>query len=111
MSFGGTTVTFVAVTKSGDPGYLGMKSTSSTQVPVAGCHFRPFSADETPPTRAATELWKITAPPDPAVLAAKPTGQVKVDGITYLIEGPIQPKHDLDGSVHHVTIMCKKQEG
>lgn len=111
MSFGATTVTFVAVTKSGEPGELGLRSKTKTGVDVEGCHFRPFSATETPPTRAATELWKITAPPDPAALAAKPTGQIKVDGITYLIEGPVQPKRDLDGRVHHVTIMCKRQVG
>lgn len=112
MMFGGQSVMFVTVTKSNDPGYLGMADqTSSSGVTVDGCHFRPLSTDEIPPTRVGTELWKCTAPPDQNVLAAKLTGLVKVDGETYLIEGPIQPKYDLDGSVHHVTIVCKKQVG
>lgn len=111
--FGTQTVTFVTVTESGDPGYLGMKTETRTETPVEGCRFRPLNADETPDgtTDISTGMWKCTAPPEAAVLAAESTGELKVDGVTYQIEGPVMPKPDMAGNLHHVTILCKKQDG
>ncbi|OBK09008.1 hypothetical protein A5746_00825 [Mycolicibacterium conceptionense] len=113
MSFGDQTVTFVTVAETGPVGYLGVKSKARTETSVAGCHFRPASSSETPDseTDVASETWKCTAPPVPAVLAAEPTGELKHNGVTYQIDGPIMPKYDLAGGVHHVTIMCKRQAG
>lgn len=113
MSFGGQSVTFVAVAESGDPGYLGLKTKTRTDTAVAGCRFRPATSAETPDgqTDVATGVWKCTAPPAAAVLAAKPGGEVKVGGVTYQIDGPIMPKYAMDGTVHHVTVMCKRQVG
>lgn len=112
-TFGGTTVTFVAVTESGDAGYLGLKTKARAETAVAGCQFQPAKSSETPDgqTDVATEVWRCTAPPVAAVLAATPGGEVKVGGVTYQIDGPIMPKHKRDGSVHHVTVMCKRQAG
>ncbi|BBU22158.1 hypothetical protein AWC32_21580 [Mycobacterium xenopi] len=113
MSFGGQTVTFVTLTDSGNPNRLGMKPQTSTEVPVAGCLFRPLSVKEVVGvnTDIATEIWKCTAPPVPAALAAKASGQLQVDGETYEIMGDPKPHPDLSGAIHHVTIMCQKQAG
>lgn len=112
MSFGEQAVEFVSVTRSGDPGYLGLQTESTTSDTIFGCHFRPVSSAETPENDAydvSTEIWKLTAPPDSTVLSTKPTDQLVYDGNTYQIVGPIQPKYDFNGTVHHVTIMAKRQ--
>ena len=121
-SFGSQTVGFVTVTESGEPGYLGLKTKTKVVVKVSGCHFRPANATEVDgQTDVATEVWKLTAPPAAAVLAAKSTGEIVYDGTDnpqlpsdlnelFRIDGRIQPKFDLD-AVHHVTVMCKRQVG
>jgi len=111
MTFGGQTVTFVAVTQSGTPGYLGLTGQTRTETAVTGCRFRPVTVAETSDgqTDIAAGMWKCTAPPVAAALAARPDGELKHAGLTYLIEGPPQPKYDLDGSVHHVTVLCRRQ--
>lgn len=113
MMLGGQTVTFVTVTESGEPGYLGIKQETPTEVVVEGCRFRPLNADETPAgqTDVASGYWKCTAPPEAAAVAALSTGELKVDGVTYEIDGPVMPKRTRSGVLHHVTILCKKQDG
>lgn len=111
MSFGGQAVAFVTVSR-GEPGYLGLGGTSRADDTVFGCHFRPASSVETPANSesdVATEIWKLTAPPTSTVLAAGPGDELSYDGNTYQILGPIMPKYDDDGTVHHVTIMAKRQ--
>lgn len=112
MSFGGQTVTFVAVSETGDPGYLGLKTKTRTETAVTGCQFQSVSVSETPDgaTDVATGVWRCVAPPVAAVLAAKPGGELKFDGVTYQIDGPIMPRYNRAG-LHHVTIMCKRQVG
>ena len=109
--FGKQTVTFVTVAL-GDRGYLGVREETRTETPVTGCRFRPLSAEEAEGmTDVSTGIWKGTIPPVAAAVNAKPSGEVKVDGVTYQIDGPVQPKRNMDGSLHHVTILCKKQDG
>lgn len=112
MSFGGQTVTFVTVTETGQPGFLGIKAKSRSEVAVSGCHFRPFKTTEVvTETDVATEIWKCTAPAEAAAIAAKSTGEVKHNGLTFQIDGQIRPKYDLGGQIEHVTIFCKRQAG
>ncbi|MCH9728385.1 MAG: hypothetical protein K0U84_01655 [Actinomycetia bacterium] len=112
-TFGGQTVTFVAVTETGDAGYLGLKTKARAGTAVEGCQFQPAKSQETPDgqTNVATEVWRCTAPPDAAVLAASPGDELTYDGDTFEVDGPILLRHKKDGSVHHVTIMCKRQAG
>ncbi|AVO21614.1 head closure [Mycobacterium phage MooMoo] len=128
MSFGGQVVAFVTITKTGEPGWGGLKEPSRTAVRVPGCHFRPANAAETPDeqTNVATEWWKLTAPAVEAVIEATAGGEIVYDGTehpeeldldsdegiaaTFQIDGPIRPKYDLD-RLHHVTVMCKRQVG
>lgn len=124
MTFGGQTVGFVTVTDTGDPGYLGVKQQNKTVETLSGCHFRPLSATETPEaeTDVTTDMWKLTAPPESAALAAKSTGQLVFDGTTtpslpdpvdetlFQQDGKIMPKYD-GGRVHHVTILYKRSNG
>lgn len=117
--FGDQTVTFVTVTETGQPGFLGVKQKSTVDVDVEGCHFRSYKSVETSgettgsvsdgQTRVATEVWKCTAPPDPAVVAAKSTGQLKYAGMTFEIEGPVQPKYDQGHQLHHFIVYAKRQ--
>lgn len=110
MSFGEQVVTFVTVTSTGQPGRGGLKEKTKTETAVSGCHMRPFTTSEIDgQTDVATEIWKCTAPPVAAALAAKPSDEVKHAGLTFQVHGPIQPKYDLDGLIEHVTVMCKRQ--
>lgn len=119
MSFGNQTVGFVSFTP-GAADRLGIKAKTPTQVDVEGCHFRVANADEVVDlTDVATQVWKLTSPPDAAALGAQVDGVIVYDGTdtpvqtedsTYqIIAGP-RPKNDLTG-IHHVTVFCKKQTG
>lgn len=128
-TFGGQTVGFVTVTETGSPGWGGLKAKVRTTTRLSGCRFRSASSTETPDTQTdvTTEVWKLTAPPEAVALAAKANGQLVYDGTahpevldldsdagkaaTFQIDGPVIPKYDMDGSVHHVTVMCKRQAG
>lgn len=115
MSLGSRTVTFVKVGKPDQPGYLGVVDRKdrprSPFPPVPGCHFRPMSATESDSTHVETGMWKCTAPPAAAAMAMQAPDELVVDGVTYLVEGAAMPKYDTDGTVDHVTIICKYQEG
>lgn len=113
VEFGGQTVVFVSVAESGAPGYLGVKAKARVETPVSGCRFRSVQVTESADgeTNTAEGQWKCTAPPVAAVLAAKSSDEVKVAGVTYQIVGPVQPKRTMDGRLHHVTVMCKRQAG
>ena len=125
MTFGGQTVAFVTVTRGDTPGYLGLAVESRTAVTVSGCRFRPMPSTEQPEgaTDVASEMWKCTAPPEAAALAAQSTGELIYDGTTtptipdaadstvFRIFGPAVPKYDRDGQIHHVTIMAKRWAG
>lgn len=122
MSFGGQTVTFVSTTGVGEPGFLGVRNHSApVEASVSGCRFRPFApargaalgsaGTELPDaaTNTAGEVWKLTAPPVPTVLNATPEGEVIYEGVRFQIIGPVQPKRDMAGVLHHVTVMCRRQ--
>lgn len=107
MSFGNQVVGFVTITETGPADALGMRTKTPNTVPVSGCRHRPLRADETPEwlTNTATQIWKTTAPPEAAAAAAKSTGELVVDDITYKIIGGAMPYTDLNGQVFKVTIL------
>lgn len=118
--FGGQELTFVTPSSSGQPGYLGLTGQAEAEISVSGCRFRPVSASEENASSeggsairstagVATGMWKATCPPVDAVLEAKPNGMVKVGEAVYTIEGPVMPRVDMYGQLHHVTVMCRKQ--
>lgn len=120
--FGGQTVTIVTVAQSGNPGRLGLKAETRTPTTLSGCRFRPMASTETPEgqTDVAGETWKLTAPPVAAALAVTSTSEIVYDGTasptqsiatTFQVVGPPMPKYDMDGAVHHVTIIGKRQAG
>ena len=111
-TFGGHTVTFVGVTTAGTPGYLGLKAESRSSATVVGCRARQLSSSETDgQPDVASEVWKFTLPPVAAALAAAATGEITYEGKTFLIDGPPAPKYNMDGTVHHVTVLAKRQDG
>lgn len=127
--FGGQTVGFVTVTNTGNPGYLGVTTEQRTAVLMHGVRFRPLSTEESAGltselkgvTTVAGELWKFTGAAEAAALAADSTGEIVYDGTNspqlddnnkgnrFRIEGFNQPKPDMYGTVHHVTIVCQRQ--
>lgn len=110
MTFGGQSVTFVTVTHAGTSGFLGVVAESRVETVVSGCRFRPAAVSEaSDAVSVASGRWRATCPPVAAALNASPGGEVKCGGVTYLIDGPPQPKYDIDGVLHHVTVMCKRQ--
>lgn len=110
MSLGGQTVGFVTVSR-GAPGYLGLGAESRSTTNVSGCRFRPFVTTETPEgeTDVATEMWKCTAPKAAFDLDIQPGDEMTYDGKTFHVVGMPAPKFNMDGSLHHVTIMAKRQ--
>lgn len=109
MTFGGQSVTVVTVSESGEPGYLGVKTKTRSEVVVSGCHFRPLSTSETVgQTDVATQLWKLTAPPVDAVLGLSAGDELVHADTTFQVDGVPLPKYDLAGQVHHVTVTCKR---
>jgi hypothetical protein len=113
MSFGGQTMTLVSVTREGEPGWGGLVPEVRTEVEVTDCRGRLLSVSETPEnlTNVSTEVWKWTVPPVPAALEAKATDELIYEGTTFKIEGRATPKYDMDGTVHHVTIVCRRADG
>lgn len=108
MSFGSQTVTFTTLVGTGVYDADGIEATTPTPVAVKGCRHRPLKAEETPVwlTNLATQIWKTTAPPEAAAVAAKSTGRLTVDGVTYEIIGGAQPFEDFT-SPFKVTILSK----
>jgi hypothetical protein len=128
--FGRQTVGFVTVTQGDEPGYLGVTTEQRSAVLMSGVRFRPFKTEELAGltselkglTNISGELWKLTAPVGAASLAAESTGEVIYDGTDtptlddddksnrFHIEGFKQPKPDMYGVTHHVTIVCQRQD-
>lgn len=94
--FGSQTVAFVTVTGTGVFDDNGFETTAPTDVPVEGCRHRPLSASEASEVLGdvGRQVWKTTAPPEAAAIAAKSTGTLKVDGKTFHIVGGTQTFED-----------------
>lgn len=117
MTFGGQTVKFVTITD-GTPDRNNIATPVRTAVTVSGCRFRPLTFKEkVDVTDIATEVWKLTAPPDPAVTSAASIDQVVYDGTDnpsdveanrFDIVGGVQPFNDFGSSVFKVTVLCQK---
>lgn len=113
MTFGAQTVMFVSLADTGSPGGLGTYPQVETLTPVKGCHHRPLTFSEAAEfdTNVATELWKTTAPPEPAVLAAKSDDEIRVGGMSYRIVGGVRPHADLSGELVKVTVVSQRHRG
>lgn len=128
MSFGSQVVAIVSVTNTGGVGWGGLKEKARTATRVEGVQFWPLTSDETPVTQTdvTTEVWRLIAGLDAAVLAAAGNGELVYDGsdhpelldldsdagraATFQIDGQKMPKQDFQ-SLHHVTIFAKRQVG
>lgn len=106
--FGSQTVTFTMLVGTGVYDSDGLEGMTESTVSVAGCRHRPLKADEAPVdvTNLATQIWKTTAPPEAAAVAAKSNGRLTVDGVAYEILGGAQPFEDFSG-LFKVTILSK----
>lgn len=111
MTFGSQTVTFITAVGTGVYDELGAETVTTTTVDVPGCHHRPLRADEMPEwlSNIATQVWKTTAPPAAAAIAAKSTGKLTVGGKTFQIIGGSQPFADFTVSPFKVTILSQIQ--
>lgn len=86
-------------------------ATTPTWDAVTGCRFRPLSVAEAVELYDRNEeIWKLTAPPDPAILAAKADSKIRHDGVVYEIDGGIKPSDGPDGQPFKVTVFCKRQQ-
>lgn len=108
-TFGGQTVTFVTIT----PGTEGRfeRDKTPTPVDVPGCRFRPLGTSEmVAETDLATEVWKCTAPPVAAVLAATAASELIYGDKTYHVTG-VEPFTDLSGRPFKVTVIAERYIG
>lgn len=111
MMPGGQTVTFATATIT--TGRLGAITTAGSGVDVTGCFMQPLGiAEKVTETDVGTELWRCIAPNKPAVLVAAEDIKATLifDGDTYQITGS-KPWAEVDGTVGHITIECKRQVG
>lgn len=94
--FGSQTVAFVTVTGTGVFDDNGFETTTPTDVAVTGCRHRPLSAAEASELfgNVAKQVWKTTAPPEAAAIAAQSTGTLKEGGRTFHIVGGAQVFED-----------------
>ena len=122
MMLGDQTVVISTVSSSGSPGYLGLTTESRTNTTVTGCRARVLSSTETAELQVdvTTEIWKFTMPPVAAASGADARDEIVYDGTSsptrttgtvFQLYGPPQLKVDLDGTLHHVTLMAKRQAG
>lgn len=110
MSLGGRTVTLVTVAE-GTKDAWGVAAPVLTQIPIVGCHFRPLSAQETVAlTDKAVQMWRLTAEPCAALLAAGPDDRIVYEGVSYEIVGGPKPYADFSGAVVKVTVNCSRQQ-
>lgn len=120
MIFGGQTITFIHLEKSGTPDELG----HYTMVPVSHdapfSRHRPLSFKEAVELQfdIATEFWRSTLPvhlyTDPvraAVLGATAEDVIEVDGQEYQIVGGVRTHPDAAGLPFKTTIISQKQIG
>lgn len=110
MSFGGQTVTFVAIAEDlNDRDRYNKPARVRTEVSVAGCRFRPMSAKEkTELGTNVTDPWKLTAPPVAVALNAKSDGEIKYQGSTFTIIGGPRSFTDFSDRVFKVTVICER---
>lgn len=118
MRFGSQTVTFVS--RSENVSILddyGHPQIIETQAEVSGCLFRSlipaYRGDKKVNElgELTIDQWRLTAPPHPAVLAAKATDKVIVNGRTFhIVVGP-RLFYTLGGRVFKVTVMCEDRDG
>ncbi|UXA19548.1 hypothetical protein [Mycobacterium sp. SMC-4] len=107
----------------GQPDANGVRPPTTVQVNVHGCRFRPLRVEETAgAVEIATEVWKCTAPPAPAVLAATSIDELVYDGTknpqrgaddvnVYRIDGGVKPFNDESEDVYKVTVVAHKHKG
>jgi hypothetical protein len=109
MSFGGQTITFVTNTLGTEGRFE--RALVPSEVDVPGCRFRPLGTSEiVSETDLAIEVWKCTAPPVEAVLAATATSQLKYLGKTYQVTG-VEPFTDMAGQPFKVTVIAERYIG
>lgn len=118
MRLGGQTVSIVS--KSENTSILddyGHPAIVSTSTDVPGCLFRSiipaYRGDKkvTELGNLTIDQWRLTAPPHPAILAAKANDEVVVSGRTFhIVVGP-RLFYNLRGDVFKVTVMCEDRNG
>ncbi len=109
MAFGGQVVTFVTITQGTEGRFQREPARTPTAVP--GCRFRPLGTSEiVAETDLATEVWKCTAPPVSAVLAATASSELEYGGKTYHVTG-VEPFVDMAGRPFKVTVIAERYIG
>lgn len=104
------------------------KSGSSLLTPadvdVPGCRHRPLKTESARGSgiarqqegtqvgvAVATDWWETTAPPNPAILALKPSDRVRCNGETYqIMAGGIKTYRDGMGQPIKVSILSEQQK-
>ncbi len=111
--FGRQTITFVSVGRDvTNLDRYGKPAQVTTPTDVPGCRFRPVSSTETiNDNDKVTDVWRATCPPVGAVLAAKTTDHVVVNGVTYQIDGNVELFTDLAGNPFKATVVVKRVTG
>ena len=118
MRFGGQVATFVSRSENvNNLDDYGHPEIVETPTDVPGCLFRSlipaYRGDKkvTEYGELTIDQWRLTAPPVAAVLNAKATDKVIVNGRTYhIVVGP-RLFYNLRGDVFKVTVMCEDRNG
>lgn len=117
MPFGPDVVTFVSYSDAATPGELGTYPQVETLIEAPGCRHRPLTYQEAVELGydVATKMWKTTIPIGEygdalreQIVASRPDGTIRVDGIQYSIVGGVQPYKDFTGWFK-ATLISKRQ--
>ena len=122
IELGAQTVTVISYAPTGTTDSLGVAVLTPTRTDVHGCRHRPLKTESArgagmarsqeaiaAGVAIATEWWETTAPPHPAILAAKPSDRLEVDAQTYKIIAGVKPFKDLSGLLVKVSVLSEQQ--
>lgn len=121
LRFGTDTVTVKSYGVTGVDG-TGTSTLGPTSTDVTGCRHRPLKTESARGAgmarqqeatqigvAVATDWWETTAPPWPAILAAKPSDSLVCNGQTYQIIAGIKAFRDGMGNIIKVSILSEQQ--
>ena len=114
MKLGNDTVTVVTITEdTDDRDRYNAPALVRTETAVRGCHVRPMPSREVTSDGATTasEGFKVSAPPVPAVVAVEPGDEILFRGEVFAVVGGVRPHTDFANRASHITIFIERQLG
>ena len=114
LNLGNQTVVLVTIGEDtgGPRDAFGQPLETRVETPIGNVRFRMVSSTEdTDLGNRIREIWKLTASPSAALLAATGRGHIEYQDDVYSITGTPRVVLDMQGVAHHVSIACERYLG